>query len=451
MLLLLACTPSHTPEQPTIRERLGDRPFLTTLDAPATVALTAGGEVPTDPATCGACHPAFYAEWQQTTHASAMRDLQYFAELSKPDNPRWLCLNCHAPTTPQRPTLVTPESRLTRPIVQLEAVPNPAYVPGREAEGVGCATCHVRRDEDGAGTVVGPGLSTNAPHRVRVDPVGLRGVCERCHAPSGEPISPTFVCWFQTGDELAKNQANVDTCVTCHMPPATRPLMPDQADRATRQHHWVGGGVPKQVSAYDGLLARGWVPGFDLSVATSPLTVTLHNRSGHMVPTADPERHLRVEARVEAADGAVLARAVQRIGQTWDWGDATTGRYANRTSDTRLAGGETRAWQPTLTLDGARLVVEVIHVRLTPANAKGMATAQMDAELRGYWPEVVSLLPTINERYPLASYVARETVDLSTGTRHVATLAELIEDSKALATMPFEEQARRLTIPEGPR
>lgn len=467
VLLLLACARSPAPPAappapgPTLRERFGEWVFLTPRDAPPTVALVGGGRVPTDAATCGSCHPDFYAEWRATTHASAVRDPQYLAELAKPDNPRWLCLNCHAPTAPQRAGRFTLESRLVTAddLTRVVTEPNPDFDPARVAEGVTCATCHVRRDADGEGIIVGPGLATTAPHRVQVDPDGLRGVCVQCHSPGRAVISPTFFCWFETADELAKGPDADRTCVECHMPGARRAMAGGAPEVDTRQHHWVGGGVPKSVEAYDTLLDRGWAPGLavtvglDLPAPGAPLTptVSLANHAGHSLPTADPERHLRVEARVVDAAGATLSSSVIRVGQTWDWGDAASGRPARRLADDRLSPGETRAWSPALparpTWAGLSLVVEVGHVRLTPDNAAGMRTAPLDAELLALWPEAAAVLPAIDRRYPLATWIFRESVDLSTGARTVATLPELVEASRRLADAPLDEKRARLAIP----
>ncbi|RMG61436.1 MAG: hypothetical protein D6715_13665, partial [Calditrichaeota bacterium] len=55
---------------------------------------------------CGSCHRRIYQDWLQSTHARAYRDLQFQAELRKPDSPAWLCLNCHIPVQNQRRTVV---------------------------------------------------------------------------------------------------------------------------------------------------------------------------------------------------------------------------------------------------------------------------------------------------------------------------------------------------------
>lgn len=462
--LLLACTPPVPPGKdvaipvaPAVRTvgELGAWPFLTPIDAPATVALVGGGELPATAVTCGGCHADHYREWGAATHASAIHDLQYLAELAKPGQPRWLCLNCHAPTAFQRAESITPETTLRDGLAQVDAAPNPGFEAAgglaAMAEGVTCATCHVRRDADGLGVVVGPRGSGRAPHRVRADKDALTSICVQCHSPGPARLSATFTCWFESAEELAAGPDAGKTCTSCHMPEVERPAAAGAPAVTLRRHVWVGGGVPKSAAGYDTLLERGWEPGLDVAISLDPARVVLTNaRAGHLLPTADPERFLRVEARIEAADGAVLGRDVLRIGQSWDWGDEATGRLAMRKSDNRLRPGEAREWSPALPAGGAALVVEVAHVRVTAENAAYMAGTTLDAELAAMWPEAPSLLPHIDQHYPMATYVWRERVPLDGGARSVATRDELIAASKALLAKPLSEKAEALRLVDAP-
>jgi hypothetical protein len=55
---------------------------------------------------CGKCHTEIYREWKTSTHAHALSDLQFQAELSKPAQPKWICLNCHIPVQNQREAII---------------------------------------------------------------------------------------------------------------------------------------------------------------------------------------------------------------------------------------------------------------------------------------------------------------------------------------------------------
>ena len=451
-LLLLGCTPQPPgpPAGPTLRERFGEHAFLTPRDAPATVALVSGGTIDTRASTCGACHVDHQHEWAQTTHAAAMRDLQFFAELAKPDQPVWLCLNCHAPTAPQRAEIITLDTRLATPgsITALVTTPTPGFDPVRVAEGVTCATCHVQRDADGEGVVIGPRGSGRAPHRVRADKAALDGICVSCHSPGEIILTETFPCWFKTADELAAGPSRDQTCVGCHMPTTTRPAATGGGELDLLRHTWTGGGVPKTVTDYTTLTERGWRAGVDVVVTTDPLTVTLTNaRAGHSLPTGDPERFLRVEARLESA-GATVGRDVLRLGQTWDWGDAAAHRPAHRLADERLAPGGTRTWAPKLPEAPAeRLVVEVMNVRLTVENARALARTSLGPQLLTLWPEAGGLLPRLDQLYPLATFVWRGSRTLPDGVLEVADPSALLVESAAFNTLPLDERAGRLDVP----
>jgi hypothetical protein len=434
-LVLLSCS-----RPPRTLGELGDWPFLYPLDVPAKMGLRQGGEVPTSAESCGTCHVEHFAEWQQTTHARAIRDPQYLAELAKPDQPRWLCLNCHAPTRPQRAHELTPQTRLDH----LDAVPEPTFEATRTREGVTCATCHVRRGPDGEALVVGPRGSGRAPHAVREDPEALQGVCERCHSPGPARLGPTFVCWFESREELEKGPQAGASCPSCHMPLTERAAAVGGPPVTLRRHVWVGGGVPKAYSDYDTLLDRAFEPGFEVELEPGPPpVVVLTNRSGHALPTGDPERYLRVALRLLGPEGAVVGEERVWLGQRWDWGDVATGRDAHRLQDTRLLPGESRRIESGLRLGPQdQLVVEVAHVRLAPETVPHLASAQLDDELRALWPEAELLLPELDRHYPLGTLVFRETLQAD-GSSVWAPLRVLLQESKGLAERPLVEKASR--------
>ncbi|MEQ1507996.1 MAG: hypothetical protein ABMB14_37555, partial [Myxococcota bacterium] len=187
-----------------------------------------------------------------------------------------------------------------------------------------------------------------------------------------------------------------------------------------------------------------------------PLVVTLTNaRSGHLVPTGDPERHLRVEARAVDASGAVLGRDLRRIGQRWDWGDDATGRPAKRLVDDRLRPGESVAWRPVLDLTGAdRVVVEVVSVRLAPDTARWLSGVALppdpgglDLALDAVVAEVGPSLAAVDRVYPLATVVFRETAPLDGRPPEIVPLDALLAESAAAASLPLDDKAARYAVP----
>ena len=403
---------------------------------------------------CGKCHQAIYREWQGSTHANALRDIQFQAEITKKDSPKWLCLNCHIPVQNQRSYIVThlEDDDILRPVTR----PNPMFDPRMQKEGVTCASCHVRRDEMGDSYIIGPFENRYAPHPVRTDPDFLRNVCQRCHNPQGEGLTRNLVCWFETFRELETGRAalppelRTSDCVTCHMPATQRRLVdsvevfPHLPLRTSHRHTWPGGGVPKWYALYDSLLARGYAPALGVTVGPvrgvrpggeARVEIRLTNRNaGHHLTTGDPERYLLTIAALLDADGDTLAQARLRIGQTWEWNPA------RKVADDRLAQGQTRLWPVALplpdTLDGLRLDVTAYHVRLNTNNARYLMQAQNVDE--ALFPGGAHYVAHAVDYYPFASFIYKEEVDLRSGTRRVYSLEELIERSKAEKGKPLE-------------
>lgn len=437
----------------SLHQRFGEWDFLTLIDAPKTVAVKGGGEFAANASTCGACHQDNYREWRDSTHANALRDPQYLAELAKSSSPRWLCLGCHIPLKNQREQLVDGDTKLLSSgydIGTIDDRKNPDFDRTLQTEAITCATCHVRRGPDGKGVVIGPRGDPIAPHFVKKDPKALNDICVRCHSPGEAQLTPTFVCWFETAEELAAGPyAGEKSCIDCHMKITERALVPGNPVRKTRQHHWQGGGVPKSFDLYDKLEHQGWVPGLEVTLTFNGLdsTVAVENKNaGHKIPTADPERHYLVRARLLDAAGKELARDVLRIGQRWDWGGLESGRVAHRIEDTRLAPRERRQWQPELPAaafnKASSLEVDALHVRLAPGNARYAKQAKIDDELEALVPGARARGAALEKHYPLLSFIARERVDLGSGKRKKDDHAALIARSKALQSRTLEDIER---------
>jgi nitrate reductase cytochrome c-type subunit len=446
---------ADAPKGKPVRERLGTDPFVTTLAPVSQVEISGGGTIGIDAGTCRACHPDNYSEWNKSTHRYALRDPQYLAELAKDSSPRWLCLNCHIPNANQRDYLVDDDTRLLSTGNDLRTIDkrdNPRFDKKLQREAITCATCHVRPGKNGLGVIIGPRGDTQAPHVTRADKQGLHDVCLQCHSPGHSQLTPTFVCWFETSEELgAGPYAGKNDCVDCHMPLVERSVTPGSPVRQTRQHHWLGGGVPTTYGLYGSLVEHGWRPGLDVDTQLdgTKVSVTLRNeRAGHKIPTADPERHFLVRARLLDDKGAELARATERIGQQWDYGDNKTNRVAHRVQDNRLGPKESRVWKPALPAAAfARaktIVIDALHVRLSPDNAAYAMKATVDAELEALVPGAGKAVAKLDKHYPLMSFVAREEIVLATGARAREDERALVARSRALKGQPLETLAREL-------
>lgn len=391
---------------------------------------------------CAVCHQTIYKEWQNSTHASALRDIQFHSEITKPDSPKWLCLNCHTPLQNQRERIIThlQDNDVFKPV----SVANPHYDPALEQEAITCATCHIRKDEEsGESYIIGPNGSGNSPHPVRQDRSFLRNMCQRCHNPQGEGLTPNLICWFYTTDELAEGQPHLREkfdrefdCVDCHMPEKQRlvaDIYTNLPEQQVNQHHWTGSGIPKWFEGYDSLLSRGYKSGldvaFDFKKSTEdslPLTVLLTNaRSGHYLPSGDPERFLLAVASLYDNAGKLIAQDKYRIGQDWIWNPA------RKMGDNRLKQGETRHWRPAISTnnnDIKTVEIIVLHVRLNTNTAKYIIAAEnVDEKLFANGQHYVS---NAIDYYPFASFIYKATINLNSRQATVASSEELIELSK---------------------
>jgi hypothetical protein len=303
--------------------------------------------------TCAQCHREFYDEWKVSTHARAwLDDAQFQEELKKTTktpgrDAGWMCVNCHTPM----------ESQLPRLVVRLEGgdrgrpvyTDNPHFDPQLQLEAITCGTCHLRD-----GVVLGPYGDTDAPHPVRKAPELLAAqVCTQCHQAQDQFPEVDLACMFQTGSELAQGAHAGKTCQDCHMPEVERSLTNLGTPARKTRRHWFGGSlIPKRPEDEadlaplrevfpDGLTAR-WV---DLPERLAPgeeanLEVEVQNaEAGHMLPTGDPERFLRVSLSAHGSDGGLLAEHEERIGSVYDWNVPVT-----LLSDNRLAPLERRRY-----------------------------------------------------------------------------------------------------------
>ncbi len=423
---------------------------------------------------CGQCHQSIYKEWSQTTHSSALNDLQFQAEIAKKDVPKWQCLNCHIPVQNQREYFITHlvDSDILKPVKKN----NPGFDPEMKKEAITCATCHVRTDEKGKSFIYGAigrsdgsNKGTNAPHPVKKDKRFLRKRCFYCHNVTKSPIEDRTLCFFTTGQEwrggpYGPGQAGIDKdrysgkkdCVDCHMPTTKRKIAdidttdPDKVipERSSHQHHWVGGGVPKSFKAYDTLIDRGFVTA--LKVDTSRIAklaagkentfhVILENTdiNGHSLPTGDGERFIVIEATLKDLNNKVLERRHYKIYREMEWSMSPPNLTDNRLEPLEKVDWKFKMKLPE-TFDNIQLVITALHVRLLPKTARFIKkTPNID-------PLYASKTKEIENHYPFSSYLYKEEIRLKDNMRRLFKLKELIELSKKRKGKVQMEELKRV-------
>ena len=316
---------------------------------------------------CGVCHVEIHREWKTSTHAHALKDLQFQAEMAKSPKTSWLCLNCHTPLLNQVENIAVDVRNRSASDPVLTKNPRADAVLRNEA--VTCAVCHVKD-----GHIIGPYGNTGAPHPTMRDEKLLTvDTCAACHQATAA-YTDTLVCTFDTAAEWKESPYAKQGrgCSSCHMPAVNRPLVAGGPVRTTRRHSFGGGMIPKT----PGQPATGNRSGLTVEILTASrnandlnIPVRLKNAyAGHKLPTGDPERHIRIEVDL-INDGKVMETRSLRIGQQWEWWPK-----ARRIADTRLKPlqerTETLKFAAGKASPRTRIRVTVTNVRMTEEAAK---------------------------------------------------------------------------------
>ena len=325
---------------------------------------------------CGICHLEIYREWKASTHAHALSDLQFQAEMTKSPKTSWLCLNCHTPLLNQVETIaVDVRNRSTSDPVLTK---NPRADAVLRSEAVTCAVCHVKD-----GYIVGPYGNTNAPHPVKRDEKLLTvDTCAACHQATAA-YTDTLVCTFDTATEWKESPYAKQGrgCSSCHMPAVERPLVAGGPVRTARHHFFGGGLIPKTLGQppapnRSGLTVE--VLSASRTAAGLDVPVRLTNAyAGHKLPTGDPERHMRIDLDLMTGGRVVESRSI-RIGQRWEWWPK-----ARRIADTRLKPLEART--ETLRFTAVK-ASQAVKVRVTVTNVRMTEEAAKFHHLNGKYP-----------------------------------------------------------------
>jgi hypothetical protein len=265
-----AAGPEATSSDEAFLERHWHMPIAPQGEPPATFAPIERSLAPRD---CGTCHAVQHQDWRDSVHARSFGPgvAGQLVEMARRDPAAARgCLVCHAPLAEQSP--------LVRGAGGLEA--NPAFDAALRADGVVCATCHVRRHQRfGPPPRAGSrGLRVpraDLPHNGATYATAyLRAeFCAACHqfGPSGlslngKPLENTYVEW--RGSPAARRGQQ---CQDCHMP--------------DRRHRWRGIHDPDMVKS--GVRVRltldrtRYRPGQPLRATVTVASV----RVGHYFPT----------------------------------------------------------------------------------------------------------------------------------------------------------------------
>ena len=262
---------------------LAAKPTAPPLGAPGNseaVASVARTQAAADPrrnhdvmqsAFCADCHPAIYAEHEQSTHGRAYSDAEVRLATARFDLGD--CIICHTP----------------RPIFETGTGQNPTRRHHGLEEGNTCMTCHWQPDYD-YNAFVGGAQCRDAFH----PDVGTVEACASCHRNHGTPYQ-----W----EKAPTGKASGRTCMDCHMEEIQRPVAVGGPVRPVLSHLFPGSRSDRQVKrAYR----------YSAALNGNAAEITIENKgAGHNFPTELKHRSVESLVIVRDKDGAEVARSRQ--------------------------------------------------------------------------------------------------------------------------------------------
>ncbi len=275
--------PGATAEELRFLERHWQTPISPQGEAPKKFSPL---EASLDPEACGACHRKQYDEWRTSLHSKAMGPGVLGQTVDMDIGAARQCYACHAPLAEQQED-------------------GPRFAKALQAQGLVCASCHVRQHErfgppkgDGGPAAALP--RDQLPHNgVTRTTAFLRAeFCKTCHqftaegfALNGKLLENTYNEW-----RASPYAAQGVQCQDCHMP--------------ARQHLWRGIHDPEMVKrgVTIGLKTdrQRYAPGDTLKAS---LTIT-NNGVGHFFPTyVTPKVFVRAE--LEDGKGKVVSGSLK--------------------------------------------------------------------------------------------------------------------------------------------
>ena len=302
-------------------------------------------EASLQPESCGACHPAQFADWQTSLHARSMGPgfKGQLVEMIENDPASALhCYTCHAPLTEQQEKVEDGKGGHAA---------NRAFDARLQGRGLACAACHVREHQRFGppkrdGSLASELPREKLPHNgVTRTPAFLRAeFCKDCHqfppdgyALNGKLLENTYNEWKASPSGRAGVQ-----CQECHMP--------------DRRHLWRGIHDPEIVrSGVTVTLAADkerYRPG---EAVNATLTIT-NSKVGHYFPTYVTPR---VVARAELRDAQGRPLPGSREERTV--GRQVSLDLSRELADTRIAPGKSFVlrYRRPLNQPGLRLKVTV--------------------------------------------------------------------------------------------
>jgi hypothetical protein len=302
-------------------------------------------EASLQPESCGACHPAQFADWQTSLHAKAMGPgvIGQLEEMVENDPASALhCYTCHAPLTEQQEKVDDGKGGYTV---------NRIFDAKLQTSGLGCAACHVREHQRFGPPKRDGSLASDLPRErlphngvTRTPAVLQAEFCKACHqfppdgyALNGKLLENTYNEWKASPSGRAGVQ-----CQECHMP--------------DRRHLWRGIHDPEMVRSGVMVALTTDKPRYRPGEAVNATLTITNEKVGHYFPTYVTPR---VVARAELRDAQ--GRPIQGSREERIIGRQVTPDLSRELADTRIAPGKSFVlrYRRPLKQPGLRLKVTV--------------------------------------------------------------------------------------------
>jgi len=239
------------------------------LELGATPPASVPGHDVMESAFCAKCHPAIYAEHEQSTHGRAFSDEEVrlaTARFSHQD-----CIICHTP----------------RPIFETGLGMNPIRRHFGLEEGNTCMTCHWKPEHDYTGFVGGAECKG-----AFAEGSGTVDACASCHRNHGTPYQ-----WERNPNGKESGR----TCIDCHMQPVEREVAVGGPVRTVHTHRFPASRSETQV-------ARAYA--YSVRIDGNTVVVEIENKgAGHNFPTELKQRSVESLVVVRDLEGREVARS----------------------------------------------------------------------------------------------------------------------------------------------
>jgi len=345
-----------------------DAPALFEAALPIAIQSTPTGLANISAQGCNACHQAACDDWQDSAHSQAWKRETFQTAITHAGDST-LCTGCHLPLTNQHANIAVGylEGDASRPDLR----PNNAWDPTLMTEGVTCAACHVREQDQEDGTsravVIASRPVKGAPHPTAYSTeLSSSEMCATCHQltwpEADKPFYDTYGEWSKSAYAAAGVQ-----CQDCHMPPKASAALATHF--ASSPAHTWDIDPTRAVS----LLIKLDTPVVQRGEAFTVQSTLQNTGAGHHFPTGSPYKTYRITTQIVGAEQGPLTEAMhtdlgRKIEDAPPW---------NTLEDNRIAAGDAMTFEQEFVVKQSKKAQKGL-IRVTLERMVGDSVSETD-------------------------------------------------------------------------